>query len=372
MGDHTHVFVNAAGACYDRGRPFTESKWANIFYVYGREVDVHGRCSTRRLARLAGISQRSACKAIDYYESGILLPPSIPRGHGRSGVGSLLGWEMEHHAYIYDLYRDNPALPVDGYVEQFYQRYNIVLSKSTIQRWFLTIGPFKGMMRVTSRFHSDCDSWTTVMLLRQYTNFILSLENHTRLVFADEKPMKEADVYRCVRRDPLNGQTPYHTVDSVNSRNRYSILAAVNVKGDNIPPVFSVILEENTDSTIFLRFVRQLLEMGVLQRGDVFVIDNCTIHMYGDNSGTQEYLLHEYGILMIPLPPYHPDLNPTELVFQTLLQRLASLRARYKCWALTGNEIVRETTFIGCIEFVLDSFSRETVLNFYRKLGYGY
>ena len=75
---------------------------------------------------------------------------------------------------------------------------------------------------------------------------------------------------------------------------------------------------------------------------------------------------------MIPLPPYHPDLNPTELVFQTLLQRLASLRARYKCWALTGNEIVRETTFIGCIEFVLDSFSRETVLNFYRKLGYGY
>jgi transposase len=94
--------------------------------------------------------------------------------------------------------------------------------------------------------------------------------------------------------------------------------------------------------------------------------------MYGDNSETQEYLLHEYGIPMIPLPPYHPDLNPTELVFQTLLQHLASLRARYKCWALTGNEIVRVTTFIGCIEFVLDSFSQETVSNFYRKIGYVY
>ena len=106
-------------------------------------------------------------------------------------------------------------------------------------------------MRVTSHFHSGRDSWTTVMLLRQYTNFILSLENHTRLVFADEKPMKEADVYRCVRRDPLNGQTPYHTVDSVNSRNRYSILAVVNIKDGNAPPVFSIVLEKNTDSTIF-------------------------------------------------------------------------------------------------------------------------
>ena len=129
-----------------------------------------------------------------------------------------MGWEMKHHVFLYDLYRDNPSMPVDGYVEEFLHWYGICLSKSTVERWFQTIGPFKGTMRVTSRYPSGRDSWTTLQILHHYLDFILSIEDHSRLVFGDEKPMKEVDVYRLVRRDPVTSFTPNHTLDSVCSK----------------------------------------------------------------------------------------------------------------------------------------------------------
>ena len=45
--------------------------------------------------------------------------------------------------------------------------------------------------------------------------------------------------------------------------------------------------------------------------------------------GLQQALFDKHGILMIALPPYHPDYNPTELVFSTLLARLCSEHAIY-------------------------------------------
>jgi transposase len=274
--------------------------------------------------------------------------------------------------FLYDLYRNNASFPVDGYVEEFLIRFRMIVSKSTIERWFLTIGPFKGSMRVTSRYPSGRDSWATYNMLKSYLSFILSIDDHSRIVFADEKPMKEIDVYRLVRRDVLTGDTPTHELESANSKNRYSILAAVNIKGGDVPPVKSILIEKCTDSSIFLRFIRVLLLWRVLVRGDVFVIDNCTIHKFGDNIGTQEFLFREYGILMVCLPPYHPDFNPTELVFNTTLQRLASKRSRYKCWKIPTKNVNRADAFKECIRHELDSFSVKTVKSFYNKCGYNY
>ena len=73
-------------------------------------------------------------------------------------------------------------------------------------------------------------------------------------------------------------------------------------------------------------------------RGDIFVVDNCTIHVFGNNVGIQDALFNVHGILMITLPPYHREFNPTELVYNTLLQRLSGERARYNC--LDANEFL--------------------------------
>ena len=129
-------------------------------------------------------------------------------------------------------------------------------------------------------------------------------------------------------------------------------------------PVESAVFEEYTDSCIFLLFVKILLQKGVLSGGDIFVIDNCTVHTKGDNTGLQEELFNHHGVLMITLPPYHPDLNPTELVFQTLLQRLRSTRARYNA--------ITEQSFVNEIIVEMNSFTLCDVLSFFFKCGYNY
>ena len=123
-----------------------------------------------------------------------------------------------------------------------------------------------------------------------------------------------------------------------------------------------VILQECTNSQLFLGFVKMLLQKGTLQRGDIFVVDNCSIITKGDNIAIQETLFRNYQILMIPLPPYHPDLNPTELVFNTLLQRLSSERARYNC--------LFARDFEDAIHIAMNNFDHSDVIAFYKNCGY--
>ena len=82
----------------------------------------------------------------------------------------------------------------------------------------------------------------------------------------------------------------------------------------------------------------------------------------GDNSGLQETLFEDFGVIMITLPPYSPELNPTELVFNALLQRLVSVQARYNA--------VREMDFFVAIKMAMDGFSNLDARAFYNHCGY--
>ena len=164
--------------------------------------------------------------------------------------------------------------------------------------------------------------------LEDYINFITTLADHRRLVFSDEKPMKEVMIFPKVRRDPFTGESPKNKATS-SSRNRFNILAAVNLKGGDVPPVYFEVVEATTNAAIYCQFVCKLIEHDVLERGDVFVVDNCTVHNQGDDSGLPDALMDLYGIYFVTLPPYSPEFNPTELVFNCLTQRIKSERARY-------------------------------------------
>ena len=79
--------------------------------------------------------------------------------------------------------------------------------------------------------------------------------------------MKEIDIYGPVRRDVLSGDVPKHEMET-NAKNRYNILVAISIKGSVISPVEYVVLEECTNSTLFLQFVF-LMDEGCLERGDI-------------------------------------------------------------------------------------------------------
>ena len=92
------------------------------------------------------------------------------------------------------------------------------------------------------------------------------------------------------------------------------------------------------------------------------MVDNCSIHCKGDNVGIQECLFRDHGILMITLPPYHPDYNPVEFVFRAVLERISSERARYNC--------LNADDFFDAICIEMGDFSLNDTLSFYNDCGY--
>ena len=100
----------------------------------------------------------------------------------------------------------------------------------------------------------------------------------------------------------------------------------------------------------------------MLSRGDFFILDNCTLHFQGDNIGLKDTLMDMFGIRLILLPAYHPEYNPTELVFQLLFQRMRANRSRYI--ALSNED------FVESIKRELATFDLLDVVKNYMSQGY--
>ena len=72
--------------------------------------------------------------------------------------------------------------------------------------------------------------------------------------------------------------------------------------------------------------------------------------------------MEEAGVLMIPLPPYYAELNPTEYVFNTLTQRMKSTLVRCGMFDPTRfkEEIILE----------LGRFTHLDIAKFFNHCGY--
>ena len=231
-----------------------------------------------------------------------------------------------------------------------------------MSKWFLGIGPFRGCFRTTSKFPLAKNTPRVLNLVKEYVHIIVALKDHRVLVFADKKPMKQKDLFTLVHRKPFTGRIPHHATDSSTNKVRYNIFAAVTVKEDVEKNIDFFVLEERGDSFLFRAFVMHLIEEGTLKEGDVFVVDNCSIHFNGENKELEKHLWEEFNILMIPLPPYHPELNPTEFVFAHLVMKMREKFVRTRAKS--------ESDFVEMIEKTIDEIPYGTVFNEYRHCGY--
>ena len=133
------VQVNQHEGFYERGKSFANSKWVSIVTLYLDELRNTGDCTVRALAKKASVSISTADKAIRLANQGLLVPPVVPKGHGRKGAGSLIGLNKEHFQYLYALYQNNPALPLYGYCEELERKFGITVSEQVILRWYLIL-----------------------------------------------------------------------------------------------------------------------------------------------------------------------------------------------------------------------------------------
>ena len=102
------------------------------------------------------------------------------RGNKLRGPMSLAGLtDMEHHTYIYSIYYNNPKLPCDGYIYHIFKEFSILVSRSTIARWFQTIGSFTGTMRATSVFPPGKYTQGNIELLDEFIEFFSVWGSHS-------------------------------------------------------------------------------------------------------------------------------------------------------------------------------------------------
>ncbi len=115
----------------------------------------------------------------------------------------------------------------------------------------------------------------------------------------------------------------------------------------------STVVDGAINGDVFQAFVEQVLAPQ-LRVGDVVVLDNLSSHKRAQT----RQRIESAGATLLFLPPYSPDLNPIEMIFSKIKQRLRSMACR-----------TREALW-DAMQHVLDQVSASDSANCFRHCGY--
>jgi transposase len=169
-----------------------------------------------------------------------------------------------------------------------------------------------------------------------------------RLVFLDETWAK-TNMTRLRGRAP-RGQRLVEKVPHGHWKTT-TLIAALDHRGIRC----STTIDGPINADVFDAFIEQVLTP-TLRRGDLVIMDNLSSH----KSRRARELIEAAGAEAVFLPPYSPDLNPIELAFSKIKQRLRSLSCRSveRLWST--------------MQSVLDGVTTRDATAFFRHCGYRY
>jgi transposase len=271
----------------------------------------------RALADKAQISLAMALKVILDDAKGVIREK---KERAKPGMGSK-SLSLEDELFLLTLYRLQPSTSLKRYVKTLFEqrvpRSTLLLFRVGLTRAFPSRG--RRWRRATCNVPLDKFKPENILRWKEYILEIEAFEPH-RLKFGDEKHIKGADLHGPVRIDPITGDTPSNTTDG-DFRNTYTIIGICGIDC-RVQPVEYVINKHCNDSTAFCEFIDKAIIKGFLLPGDVLVLDNAAIHAKGESTNLFEFLWDNFQILLISLPTRAPELNPIELLWNTLNGRL--------------------------------------------------
>jgi len=258
------------------------------------------------VARIYNITQRTAFLWLARYRSGgwQALNEKSRQGRPKKVTGEDLKW-------LYDaITKGNPLnYPFDFYLwtlgtirTLLAEQRNITLSKSSVSRLLAHLG--LSPQRPLYKSYKQDPKKIRDYLDQTYPDAVAQAKKHkARLYFIDESAFR-SDAHRGTTWG-VKGQTP--VVQDTGGRFGFKLISAVSARGD----LYFEVIEQRMNSERFIEFLKNL-------RSDtghpIFVIaDNARYHhsklvqaFLGENKGS---------IMMAFLPPYTPELNPDEQVW---------------------------------------------------------
>ena len=153
-----------------------------------------------------------------------------------------------------------------------------------------------------------------------YCIWLLSIQDFplVRLKFLDEASFESGDCRR--RRGVAKKGRRLMTVAPLRSVTYNLTLLASLTAPNGI--VLSELRQGSNNAYDFCLFIVGLLDAGHLADGDILVVDNASIHKAADMMTILDPLLDAFGVRMLFLPTYSPELNPCELCFAQVKRQL--------------------------------------------------
>jgi len=163
----------------------------------------------------------------------------------------------------------------------------------------------------------------TVENMNYYGYFLLFLKGVApqRLKFIDESHFVSKNL-RSTRVWGMKNQRVWLTADDLHQK-RASITLMTSLC-HHIPVYFNWRVNSNSGKD-FLYFVASCIANGYLNQGDCLILDNASVHRDSNTIFDLIELLAHYNIELVYLPTYSPELNPCELVFQYIKEKIRSL-----------------------------------------------
>ena len=88
------------------------------------------------------------------------------------------------------------------------------------------------------------------------------------------------------------------------------------------PLFLSIPRKESNTSEDFLDFVYSVIASGALLEGDVFIVDNASVHWAIKTADELSALLDAAHVRLVFTPTYSPEVNPCEFVFAQVKRSL--------------------------------------------------
>jgi len=125
---------------------------------------------------------------------------------------------------------------------------------------------------------------------------------------------------------------------------------------------------QTTTAGVFMATIKQSIAKGYLHGGDVLILDNASVHRYREASDLRN-LLWSYGIALVTLPTRCPELNPIELLWNTLVKPLKTAEITHTNQLNAGNTNSRNQV-VEWTSAILSSVTHNEIARYYAHCGY--